>query len=60
MDSPIPNRSFVDQMKTMDKALGIKFNGEYFVITYQVSGGPCINIWKVVAGDGGALAGVAR
>jgi hypothetical protein len=53
MDSPTPDRAFMAQLKTMDKALGIKFNGEHFVITYQARAGLCVNIWKVVAGDGG-------
>ena len=53
MDAPIPERSFVDQIKRMDKALGIKFNGEHFVITYQVPNGPCVSIWKVAGADGG-------
>ena len=53
MDGPTPDRSFMDQMKRMDKSLGIKFNGEHFVITYQARTGLCVNIWKVVSGDGG-------
>lgn len=53
MDGPTPDRAFMAQLKTMDKSLGIKFNGDHFVITYQVESGPCVNIWKVVAGDGG-------
>lgn len=54
MDGPTPDRAIMAQLKTMDKALGIRWNGEHFVITYQVpDGGPCVNIWKVVAGDGG-------
>lgn len=53
MDAPVPERSFVDRIKSMDKALGIKFNGQHFVITYQVDGGPCVNIWRVVDNDGG-------
>jgi len=53
MDQPNPDRSFMSQLKAMDKALGIKFNGDHFVITYQIESGPCVNIWKVVDGDGG-------
>lgn len=53
MDGPAPDRAVMARLKEMDKALGIKFNGEHFVITYQVDGGPCVNIWKVVSGDGG-------
>lgn len=53
MDAPNPDRSFMDQLKRMDKALGIKFNGEHFVITYKVPDGPAVNIWKVVAASGG-------
>jgi len=53
MDGPTPDRAVMARLKEMDKALGIKFNGEHFVITYQVDAGPCVNIWKVVGEDGG-------
>lgn len=53
MESPNPDRAVLAKLKAMDKALGIKFNGTHFVITFQVDGGPTVNIWKVVAGDGG-------
>jgi hypothetical protein len=43
----------MDQLKRLDKALGIKFNGEHFVITYRARENLTVNIWKVVAGDGG-------
>lgn len=54
MEEPTPDRSFVDQLRRIDKSLGIRFNGDHFVITYQVpDGGPRVNIWKVVAERGG-------
>jgi hypothetical protein len=52
MDGPTPDRAFMADLKRLDKALGIKFNGEHFVITYKVPNGS-VNIWRVVAGDGG-------
>ena len=53
MDSPTPDKSFMARLKSMDKALGIKFNGEHFVITYYVRPDYSVNIWRVVASDGG-------
>ena len=53
MDGPAPDRAVMAQLKAMDKALGIKFSGTHFVITYQVRDGLTVNIWKVVAEDGG-------
>lgn len=52
MDGPTPDRSFMTDLKRLDKALGIKWNGKHFVITYTVPTGT-VNIWRVVAGDGG-------
>lgn len=52
MDGPTPDRSFMRDLKRLDKNLGIKFNGEHFVITYTVPNG-VVNIWKVAAGDRG-------
>ena len=52
MDGPAPDLGFMNELKRLDKALGIKFNGQHFVITYQVPNGT-VNIWKVVSGDGG-------
>ena len=55
MDEPIPDRSFVDQLKRMDKALGVRFSaqGKHFVITYRVRDNLTVNIWKVVDERGG-------
>lgn len=53
MDAPTPDRAFMAEMKRMDKNLGIKFNGKHFVITYAIPDGRTVNIWRVVAGDGG-------
>lgn len=52
MDGPAPDLGFMNELKRLDKALGIKFNGKHFVITYKVPNG-VVNIWRVVAGDGG-------
>lgn len=52
MDGPAPDLGFMNELRRMDKNLGIKFNGEHFVITYKVPNG-VVNIWRVVAGDGG-------
>ena len=53
MEGPNPNRSFMTDLKRLDKALGIKFNGDHFVITYAIPNGRTVNIWRVVAEDGG-------
>ena len=53
MENVIPNRSFVREMKIIDRRLGVKFNGEHFVVTYDRGYGDPVNIHRVKAEDGG-------
>ena len=43
----------MQDLKRLDKNLGVKFNGETFVITYQRPFGDPVNNWKVVDDRGG-------
>jgi hypothetical protein len=53
MDAINPDPSFVKQAKTIDKRLGVKFNGDHFVVTYDRGYGEPVNIHRVKAEDGG-------
>ena len=53
MIGPAPERGFVKSLKTMDKKLGIKFNGKNFVVTYDRPYGEPANIHLVRTADGG-------
>jgi hypothetical protein len=48
-----PDRSFMRQLKMIDKRLGCKFNGKHFVITFQAEKYGEVNIWKVNNETGG-------
>jgi hypothetical protein len=47
-----PDRSFMRQLKMIDKRLGCKFNGQHFVITFHTEKYGTVNIWKVVSEKG--------
>ena len=49
---PEPERSFLRDLKNMDKRLGVKFNGEHMVVTYDRGYGEPVNIHRVKADDG--------
>lgn len=53
MEGPTPDRSFVKSLKSMDKKLGVKWNGSNFVIVYQRAMGEPANIHLVRTADGG-------
>lgn len=50
---PTPDRSFMKDLRTLDKRLGIKFNGFNFVITYERALGEPANVLLVKRDDGG-------
>lgn len=50
---PEPERSFMRDLRNIDNKLGVKFNGDHFVITYQRPYGEPVNIHRVKADDGG-------
>ena len=53
MLSPNPDRSFMKDLRLMDKRLGCKFNGEHFVITYDRGYGTPVNIARIKGKDDG-------
>lgn len=53
MEDVRPDRSFMKQLHSLDKRLGVKFNGTHFVITCTTERYGEVNIWQVVAEDGG-------
>jgi len=48
-----PDRSFLRDLKNMDRRLGAKFNGEHFVVTYDRGYGEPVNIYRVKGDSGG-------
>ncbi len=50
---PQCDRSFSRDLKTLDRRLGTKFNGEHLVVTYDRGYGEPVNIYRVKADDGG-------
>lgn len=50
---PEVERSFMKDLKNLDRRLGTKFNGEHFVVTYDRGYGEPVNIHRVKADDGG-------
>lgn len=48
-----PDRSFIKELKLIDKRLDVKFNGNNFVITYDRGHGEPVNIALVKRDDGG-------
>ena len=53
MDDVRPDRSFMAQLKSLDKRLGCEFNGTHFVITFERHDRSPVNIWKVADERGG-------
>lgn len=53
MEGPAVSRGFLKDLKLMDSRLGIKFNGQHFVIVYTRPIGEPANIYRVKADDGG-------
>lgn len=52
MEHPTPDRSFMRDLKLMDSRLGIKFNGNNFVICYDRGYGEPVNIHRINNDDG--------
>ena len=53
MEDVRPDRSFMKELKTLDKRLGVKFNGQNFVVTYDRGYGEPVNVLRVKRDDGG-------
>lgn len=53
MEDVRPDRSFMKELKTLDKRLSVKFNGANFVVTYDRGYGEPVNILRVKREDGG-------
>lgn len=49
---PEPNPSFMKDLRNLDKRLGVKWNGEHFVVTYERGYGQPVNIYRVRDDDG--------
>jgi hypothetical protein len=50
---PTVDRSFMRDLKNLDRRLDVKFNGQHFVVTYDRGHGEPVNIHRVKAEDGG-------
>ncbi len=48
-----PDRSFLKQLKMLDRRLGVKFNGSNFVLTYDRGHGDPVNLHAVRTDAGG-------
>ena len=53
MEDVRPDRSFMRDLKNMDRRLGCKFNGQNFVITYDRGYGEPVNVLLIKRDDGG-------
>lgn len=53
MEDVRPDRSFLRDLKNLDRRLGCKFNGSHFVITYDRGHGEPVNIFRVCGDTGG-------
>jgi len=51
--NPSPDRVFVRDLKTLDRRLGVRFNGENFVVDYNRGHGDPVIIHVVKGNDGG-------
>ena len=50
---PEVDRSFLRDLKSMDRRLGTKFNGQNFIVTYRRPFGEPVNIYCIKADNGG-------
>jgi hypothetical protein len=53
MEDVRPDRTFLRDLKNLDRRLGVKFNGSHFIITYDRGYGEPANIFRVTGDDGG-------
>jgi hypothetical protein len=49
---PEIDRSFLRDLKNLDRRLGMKFNGEHFVVTYERGLGQPVNILRIRGENG--------
>lgn len=49
----LPDRCFMTDLHRLDKRLGVKFNGQTFIITYNRGYDEPVNLWVVKREDGG-------
>lgn len=50
---PECDRSFLRDLRNLDKRLSVKFNGQHMIVTYDRGHGEPVNILRVRAEDGG-------
>lgn len=50
---PECNSSFLKDLKSIDKKLSTKFNGEHWVVTYERPYGEPVNVYRVKGDNGG-------
>lgn len=50
---PECNSSFLKDLKSLDKKLSTKFNGEHWVVTYERPYGEPVNVYRVKGDNGG-------
>jgi len=50
---PEVDRSFLKDLRSLDKRLSVKFNGEHHVVCFDRGHGQPVNIYRVKADDGG-------
>jgi hypothetical protein len=50
---PECDRSFLKDLRNLDKRLNVKWNSEHFVVTFDRGYGDPVNIYRVKAEDGG-------
>lgn len=53
MEDVRPDRSFMRDLKSMDRRLGVKFNGMNFVVTYDRGYGEPVNVMSIKSDNGG-------
>lgn len=51
--NPRPDRSFLKDLRLLDKRLGVKFNSQNFIITYDRGHSEPVNVLLVKRDDGG-------
>jgi hypothetical protein len=50
---PEVDRSFLRDLKNLDRRLDTKWNGQHFVVTYERGYGEPVNIFRIKGADGG-------
>jgi hypothetical protein len=52
MIAPSPSRSFMKDLRSMDRRLSLKFNGNHFIICYDRGFGEPVNVLRIQTDDG--------